>query len=94
MILNISTAIENLLTKATAKQKRTKEIKEREPDDNDFAHDAASSLLALVKTFDVGDQFNQLDNMHNHTTRKIDELKKNLEIADYGNSSSNSESSK
>jgi hypothetical protein len=32
--------------------------------------------------------------MHNHMTQKIDECKKNLEIADYEISSSNSESLK
>ncbi len=96
LILNISTAIKNLLTKANARQKKTKKVKEGEPDDNDIAHKAALSsfLLALVNTFDEGNQFNWLDNMHNHMTQKIDERKTNLEIANYDNSSSNSESSK
>ena len=58
MILNISTTIKNLLTKANAKQKKTKKIKEGDPDDNDVAHKAASSFLALVNTFDEGNQFN------------------------------------
>ncbi len=51
-ILNISTTIKNLLTKANAKQKKTKKIEAGEPDDNGIAHKAASSLLALVNTFD------------------------------------------
>jgi hypothetical protein len=89
LILIISTAIKNLLTKANAKQKKTKKIKEGEPYDNGIAHKAASSLLALVNTFDEGNQFNQLENMHDHMTQKIDERKKNLEIANYDNSSSN-----
>jgi hypothetical protein len=54
--LNISTAIKYLLTKANAKQKN-KKIKEGEPDDNDISHETASSLLALVNTFDEGNQF-------------------------------------
>jgi hypothetical protein len=45
-----------------------------------------------VNTFDEGNQFNQLDDMHDHTTQKIDERKKNLKIANYDNASSNSES--
>jgi hypothetical protein len=89
LILNISTTIKNLLTKANAKQKKTKKIKEGEPDDNDIAHKDASSLLALVNTFNEGNQFNQLDYMHNHMTQKIDERQKNLEIANYDDSSSN-----
>jgi hypothetical protein len=39
------------------KNKKYKKIKEGEPDDNDIAHKAASSLLALVNTFDEGNQF-------------------------------------
>jgi hypothetical protein len=74
--------------------KKTKKIKEGEHDDNEIAHKAASSLLALVNTFDEGNQFNQLDNMHNHMTQKIDERKKNLKISNYDNSCSNSESLK
>jgi hypothetical protein len=76
--LNISTTIKNLLTKANAKQKKIKKIKEGEPDNNVIAYKAASSLLALVKKFDEGNQFNRQDDMHNHMTRKIDECKKNL----------------
>ncbi len=91
LILNISTAIKNLLTKANAKQKKTKKIKGGEPDENDIASKAASSLLALVNTFNEGNQFKQLDNMHDHMTQKIDEHKKNLEIANNDNSSSDSE---
>jgi hypothetical protein len=94
LILNISTAIKNLSTKANAKQKRTKKIKEGDPDDNDVAHKAASSLLALVNTFDEDNHFYRLDNMHNHMTRRIDEGKKNLKIFDYEDSSSDSESLK
>ncbi len=73
------------------KNKKYKKIKEGEPDDNDIAHKAASSLLALVNTFDEGNQFIWLDNMHNHMAQKIDECKKNLKIANYEDSSSNSE---
>ncbi len=54
LILNISNAIKNLLTKENAKQKTTNKIKEGEPDDNDIAHKAASSLLACVNRFDEG----------------------------------------
>jgi hypothetical protein len=36
LILNISTTNKNLLTKANAKQKKTKKIKEGEPEDNDM----------------------------------------------------------
>jgi hypothetical protein len=48
----------------------------------------------LVNTFDEGNQFNRLDYMHDHMTQKIDERKENLEIANYDNSTSNSELSK
>ncbi len=44
-----------------------------------------------MNTFDEGNQFNRLDNMHNHMTQKIDEHKKNLKIANYDNTSSDSE---
>ncbi len=47
-----------------------------------------------MNTFNEGNQFNQLDIMHNYMTQKIDECKKNLEIDDYDNSSSDSESLK
>ncbi len=94
MILNIGTVIRNLLTKANAKQKKTKKIKEGEPDDNDIAHKAASSLLVLVNTFNEGNQFKQLDDMQDYMTQKIDECKKNLKIVNYENSCSDSESLK
>ncbi len=47
-----------------------------------------------MNTFNEGNQFNRLDNMQDHMTQKIDENKKNLEIADYDDSSSYSELSK
>ncbi len=68
------------MTKANAKQKKTKKIKERGPDDNGIPHEAALSLLALVNTFDEGKQFNQLKHMHNHMTQKIDDHKKTLRL--------------
>ena len=47
-----------------------------------------------MNTFDKGNQLNWLDGMHDHMTWKIDECKKNLKIADYDDSCSNSESLK
>ncbi len=44
-----------------------------------------------MNTFGEGDWFNQLDNMQYHMTQNIDECKKNLKIAHYDDSSSNSE---
>jgi hypothetical protein len=52
-----------------------------------------STPLPII-SFDEGNQFKRLDNMHNHMTRKIDEHKKNLEIANNDDSSSDSESLK
>jgi hypothetical protein len=74
--------------------KKTHENKDGEPDDNDIAHEAAPSFLALANTFNEGNQFSGLDDMNNHMIQKIDERKKNFKIANYDDSCSNSESLK
>ncbi len=61
--------------------RKKRKIKQGEQDENEITQTAASSLLVLVNMLDKNNKFNRLDEMQNHTSKKITEQRGDLQAS-------------